>query len=311
MSLTERLADMAVFARVVERAGFSAAGRDLGLSKAAVSKAVARLEAHLGTRLLHRTTRRLSPTEAGAAFHDYCREVVAQAQEAEQHLGQLQVEPRGTLRLAVPLAFGLAQVSRLLPAFQQRHPALQVELDLQPAAVDMIAGRYDLQLVIGEPADSSLVARRLSTSLTIVVASPDYLARHGAPRQPDDLQRHQCLLTASGQASGWQFHGRDGSRTVYVSGPLRANSEMALRESALAGLGIARMPSFLVADDLAAGRLKCLFADWVPAAEAIHALYPSRRHLPAKVKAAIDYFAGEFGPLPYWDRVLSSSHCHC
>jgi DNA-binding transcriptional LysR family regulator len=311
MSLTERLADMAVFARVVERAGFSAAGRELGLSKAAVSKAVARLEAHLGTRLLHRTTRRLTPTEAGAAFHAYCREVVAQAQEAEQHLGQLQAEPRGTLRLAAPLAFGLTQLSRVLPAFQQRHPELQVELELHAGAVDMVAGGFDLQLAIGEPDDSSLVARRLSTSLTIVVASPAYLAEHGAPRHPDDLQRHACLLTPQGQATGWQFHGRDGSRTVFVHGPLRANSEMALRDSALVGLGIARMPSFLVADDLAAGRLKCLFADWAAAAEPIYALYPSRRHLPAKVKAAIDHFGEVFGLLPYWDRVLSSAQCHC
>lgn len=311
MALTERLADMAVFARVVERAGFSAAGRELGLSKAAVSKAVARLEGHLGTRLLHRTTRRLSPTEAGAAFHAYCREVVAQAQEAEQHLGQLQAAPRGTLRLAAPLSLGLSQVARVLPGLQQRYPELQVELELQAQHVDMVAGGFDLQLVIGEPADSSVVARRLTTSRTILVASPAYLARRGAPKQPEDLQTHDCLLTCDAQAGGWQFDGRDGSRVVFVRGPLRANSDMALRDSALAGLGVARMPSFLVADDLAAGRLKCLFGDWTPRAEGIYALYPSRRHLPAKVRAAIEYFHESFGEQPYWDRVLDSAQCHC
>ncbi len=308
MSLTERLSDMAVFARVVESAGFSAAARELGLSKAAVSKAIGRLEAHLGTRLLHRSTRKLTPTEAGTAFHAYCREVVAQAEEAEQHLGQLQSEPRGTLRLAVPLAFGLTQVARLLPLLQRRHPELQIELQLHDAAVDMIGGGFDLQLAIGTPQDSSLVARRLATSRTIVVASPGYLAEHGVPRQPAELQRHRCLFVSGGER--WLFDRQTEDCSVLVHGSLRANSEMALCDAALAGLGVARMPSFLVADDLAAGRLKCLFGEWTPRAEAIHALYPSRRHVPVKVRAALDFFIEQFAE-PYWDRVLSSGQCHC
>jgi len=310
MSLTDRLSDMAVFARVVESAGFSSAARELGMSKAAVSKSVARLEAHLGTRLLQRTTRKLTVTEAGAAFQAYCREVVAQAEEAEQHLGQLQSAPRGTLRLAAPLSFGLVQVAAVLPGLQQRYPELEVELELRESAVDMVGSGFDLMLAIGEPADSSLVARRLATSRTIITASPGYLAAHGIPRQPADLQRHRCLLTLGESGNRWVFDQQSDSCTVLLHGPLRANSELALRQSAIAGLGIARMPSFLIADDLAAGRLKCLFAEWTPRADGIFALYPSRRHLPAKVKAAIEYFGEAFAE-PLWDRVLSSSQCHC
>lgn len=310
MSLTDRLADMAVFARVVEASGFSAAARELGLSKAAVSKSVGRLEAHLGTRLLQRTTRKLTPTEAGVAFQAYCREVVAQAEEAEQHLGQLQASPRGTLRVAAPLSFGLVQLATALPGLQQRYPDIEVELELRDTTIDMIGGGFDLMLAIGEPADSSLVARRLATSRTIIVASPGYLAEHGIPRQPAELQRHRCLSTLGEHGHRWEFEQRNESCTVLVHGPLRANSEMALRDAAIAGLGIARMPSFLVADDLAAGRLKCLFADWTPRADGLYALYPSRRHLPAKVKAAIEYFIEVFSE-PFWDKVLSSAHCRC
>lgn len=311
MSLTERLSDMAVFARVLERGGFSAAARELGLSTGAVSKAVARLEAHLQVRLLHRTTRKLTATEAGHMFHAYCREVVAQADEAEQHLGLLQATPRGTLRLAVPLAFGLVQVAPRLPQLRALYPEIEVELELRESAVDMVGGGYDLLLSLGQPADESLVARRLSTSRRILVASPAYLAACGVPQQPEDLAHHACLTTLGPNGQRWEFAGVRGSRSVFVQGPVRVNSDMALRESVLVGLGIARMPSFLVADELAAGRLKCLFADWSPTAEGIYACYPHRHHVPAKVRAAIEFFADAYGPAPHWDGVLDRSQCHC
>ena len=311
MPLTERLADMAVFARVVERAGFAAAARELGLSTGAVSKAVARLESHLGVRLLQRSTRRLAATEAGLAFHGYCREVVAQADEAEQHLGQLQAEPRGVLRLSAPLAFGLVQVAPRLPELQRRHPALEVELDLRETPPDLIAEGFDLAFVLGEPGDSSLVARRLSTSRRVLVASPGYLATRGTPRHPDELTGHSCLHGLGDEGGRWHLVGAAGEREVRVRGPLRASSDLALREAVLGGLGLARLPSFLVAGDLAEGRLKCLFAAWTPKPEAIHACYPHRRHLPAKVRAALDFFASVYGPEPYWDALLSDAHCQC
>ena len=310
MALTERLADMAVFARVVESAGFSTAARDLDLSKAAVSKAVARLESHLGVRLLNRTTRKLTPTEAGIAFHAYCKQVVTQAEEAEQHLGQLQSAPRGTLRLGVPLSFGLAQVAKVLPSFQHRYPEVEVELVFVDGQLDMVADAFDLALEVGEPADSSLIARRLTTSRNVIVASPDYIARNGAPLTPADLQKHPCLLSSCAVGGRWDFVGHGRAESVYVSGPFRSNFLLGMREAVLAGQGIARMPSFCVADDLAAGRLKCLFSDWTHKPEGIYALYPHRKHLPAKVKAAIDYFLEVFGDNPYWDAVLDASTCH-
>ncbi len=311
MALTERLADMAVFAKVVETAGFSTAARDLDLSKAAVSKAVARLETHLGARLLNRTTRKLTPTEAGVAFHAYCREVVTQAEEAEQHLGQLQSAPRGTLRLGVPLSFGLVQVAKALPGFQHRYPEVEVELVFVDGTLDLIADALDLAIEVGEPVDSSLIARRLTTSRNVIVASPDYLTRNGTPQSPTDLPKHPCLLSSCAVGGRWDFVGHGRSESVYVSGPVRSNFLLGIRESVLAGQGIARMPSFCVADDLAAGRLKCLFSDWTHRPEGIYALYPHRKHLPAKVKAAIDYFLEVFGDNPYWDAVLSEEACHC
>ncbi len=310
MALTERLSDMAIFAKVVEAASFSSAARELDLSKAAVSKAVARLEAHLAVRLLNRTTRKLTPTEAGMAFHAYCRQVVTQAEEAEQHLGQLQSAPRGTLRLGVPLSFGLSQITRLLPGFQARFPEVEIELIFVDGTLDMVADAFDLAIEVGEPADSSLVARRLTTSRQVIVASPDYLARNGAPATPTDLARHPCLQSSCAIGGRWEFVGHGRAESVYVSGPFRSNFLLGLREAVLAGQGIARMPSFCVAEDLASGRLKCLLADWTHKPEGVYALYPHRKHLPAKVKAAVDYFVSAFGEKPYWDDVLCNAQCH-
>lgn len=311
MSLTERLSDMAIFARVVESSGFSSAARDLSLSKAAVSKAVARLEGHLGVRLLNRTTRKLTPTEAGVTFHVYCRQVVAQADEAEQHLGQLQAAPRGMLKLASPMSFGLAQVTRVLPEFQRRYPDVDVELELVDGKIDLVGGGFDLVIDVGEPSDSSFVARRLSTSRNVIVASPAYLEKHGAPQTPSDLVKHACLKGNCSQDSHWEFIGPNGSESVYVQGPFKINCLLGLRESVLAGQGIARMPSFCVGDDLVSGRLKCLLDDFTHKPESIYTLYPHRKHLPSKVKAAIDYFREVFGEKPYWDEVLNNSQCHC
>lgn len=311
MPLTERLSDMAVFARVVDRSGFSAAARELGLTTGAVSKAVSRLEAHLGTRLLQRTTRRLHPTEAGTAFHAYCRAVVAQAEEAEQHLGQLQSAPRGVLRLVAPLAFGLVQVAPRLPVFREQYPEVEVELELHAFGIDMVAGAFDLSLQVGEPGDTAMVARRLAISRRLLVASPAYLDARGVPGHPLELREHDCLRTLGSGDDRWAFSGRDGDCEVLVHGPLRANSDLALRDSVIAGLGVARLPSFLVAEDLARGRLKCLFSAWMPGTEGIHAVYPHRRHLPAKVRVAIDFFAAAFGPRPYWDEVLDDAQCRC
>lgn len=308
MALTERLSDMAIFAKVVDTTGFSTAARDLDLSKAAVSKAVARLETHLGVRLLNRTTRKLTPTEAGMAFHAYCQQVVTQAEEAEQHLGQLQSAPRGILRLAAPLSFGLSQLTKVLPNFQHRYPEVEVELSLVDGKIELVASGFDLAIDVGAPQDSSLIARRLTTSRNIIVASPDYLARNGTPLIPADLARHPCLLGSCVNNSRWEFVGLGRAESVFVSGPFRINCLLGLRDAALAGQGIARLPSFCIADDLIKGSLQAVMNDWTHTPETIYAMYPHRKHLPAKVKAALDFFVQTFGDNPYWDGCIPKTN---
>lgn len=308
MALTERLADMAVFAQVVNSQGFSAAARELDISVAAVSKAVMRLEAHLALRLLNRSTRKLTLTEAGSTFYDHCQHIVAAAGEAELHLGQLQSEPRGVLKLAVPTTFGLMQVVPLMPRLLQRYPELQVELDLFHASPDIIGSGIDLMLEFGEPRESALVARKLATTRTLIVASPDYLQAHGAPRVPQDLLHHACLVSQCGTAH-WDFASAGETISVLVRGPLRATNMLALHKAALADLGIVRLPSFCVGDDLQAGRLKCLLNDWTPPPNTLYALYPNRRHMPAKVKAVLDFFIEYFGEQAQWNIALKDARC--
>lgn len=299
MSLTERLADMAVYARVVETGGFSAAALTLSLSKAAVSKAVSRLEAHLGVRLLNRTTRRLTPTEAGLAFHAYCQQVVANAEEAEQHLGQLRDVPRGMLKLTTPLTLGISRIAPLLPEFLARYPEIRVNLVVDDRPLDLVAGGIDLALRLGTPPDSSLVARKLADVHTLLVAAPAYLARHGEPRQPCDLLRHNCLsFDERNVATQWEFLGPEGAESVKTIGRLHINTSLGIRETVLAGLGIARIPGYLVAQDIAQDRLVAIMTGYRTHTRPLYAVYPNRKHLATKVKAAIEFFQAAFQAEP-------------
>ncbi|MCV2353381.1 LysR family transcriptional regulator [Paucibacter sp. B2R-40] len=296
MSLHERLADMAVYARVVESGGFSAAALTLNQSKSAVSKAVSRLEAHLGTRLLNRSTRKLTPTEAGLAFHAYCREIVAQAEEAEQHIGQLRDVPRGLLKITSPLSLGVGRIALMLPEFLALHPEVRVSLVVDDRNLDLIGEGFDLALRIGKPPDSSLVGRKLAELHSLVVASPDYVAKHGAPRRPADLLRHNCLNFSERADEGqWHFTGPDGNESVQTQGQLMLNTSLGLRETALAGIGIAKMPDYLAAEGLADGRLLRLLPNHPCQSHPLYAIYPHREHLAAKVKAAIGFFQQAFG----------------
>jgi DNA-binding transcriptional LysR family regulator len=298
----ENLTGMAIFARVVEAEGFSAAARQLGLSKSAVSKQVARLEDRLGARLLNRTTRRLSLTEVGAAFYERCARILAEAEAAERAVTRLQAEPRGTLRVNAPMSFGVRHVAPAIPAFVARYPDVSVDISLTDRLVDLVDEGYDLAIRIANLPDSSLVARRLAPARFVVCASPDYLARHGAPAQPRDLARHNCL-TYSYAAVGdeWRLRGPDGEVRVRVTGTVRANNGDVLRAAALGGLGIVVMPTFLVGDALRSGALASVLPDYRVRETAIHAVYPHGRHLSAKVRAFVDFLVERFGPQPYWD----------
>ena len=284
-----------VFVQVVRSRGFSAAAQSLGMSKAAVSKHVARLEADLGARLLNRTTRRLSLTEVGAAFYDRCVRLIADVEEAESLVGRLHGEPRGTLKVSAPTSFGIRHVAPQLPHFMRRHPALRVDLSFADRFVDVVEEGFDVVVRIGRLAESSLVARRLAPFRRVVCASPDYWAEAGTPDRPDDLRRHACLLYAyQNNPQEWPFSGPGGPTAVHVDGPMVSNNGEALRAAAEAGLGVALLPTFLVSNALNDGKLVRVLADYEETDLAIHAVYPHARHLSVKVRAFVDYLVETF-----------------
>lgn len=300
----DKLNAMTAFARVVETDGFSAAARRMGLSRAMVSRLVRQLEDALGTRLLNRTTRRLSLTEAGRAYYERCVSLLAELDALESSVSELTTDARGVLRVNAPVTFGYLHVAPLLPQFLQRHPQASIELTLNDRVVNLVEEGYDLAIRIGRLSDSSLVARRLAPVRLVACASPDYLARHGVPETPSDLAQHNCLgYTYAAQLREWVLERGDERQTVHVRGNLDANSGDAIRVAGLAGLGIMLQPTFIVGDDLRRGALVRVLDDWVAADIAVHAVYPHRRHLSTKVRLFIDLLAEKFGDeVPYWDR---------
>jgi len=293
---------MAVFARVVEANSFTEAARRLGMSKAAVSKQVSKLEERLGARLLNRTTRRLSLTEVGAAFYERCARIVAEAEDAELAVTRLNATPRGTLKIDVPVNFGMQYLAPLLPPFMLQHPDLRVDMTFNDRFVDLIEEGCDLAVRIGQLADSSLVARKLAETRSVICAAPSYWDRHGRPGDPSDLAHHDCFAYSYlATGSEWRLQGPGGEVAVRVSGSLTANNGDVLRQAAVAGLGVVAMPVFIVCDDLRSGRLEQVLRAWQPATRGIYAVYPPNRHLSAKVRAFIDHLVGALDPAPWED----------
>jgi DNA-binding transcriptional LysR family regulator len=296
------LPGMAVFAEVVEAKSFTGAARRLGMSKAAVSKQISRLEERLGARLLNRTTRKLSLTEVGAAFYERCARIVAEAEEAELAVTRLHETPRGTLRVDVPVDFGIQYLTPLLPAFMLANPELKVDISFNDRFVDLVDEGFDLAVRIGQLPDSSLIARKLAESGAVICAAPEYWDRHGRPSHPSELARHNCFAY-SYLATGneWRLKGAEGEISVRVSGTLRANNGNALRQAAVAGLGVVATPVFMACDDLRAGRLEPVLRDYEAPRRGIYAVYPHNRHLSAKVRVFVDYLAGALNPAPWED----------
>lgn len=298
---------VALFARVVEAGSFTAAATKLGLSKSAVSKQVSRLEQRLGVRLMNRTTRSLSLTEAGQAFYEGCQKVVAEAEAAEQAVTHLAAAPRGVLRVNAPMSFGVLHVAPALPELLRACPELSIDLTLNDRQVDLVEEGYDLAIRIGALADSSLVARRLAPSHRILCAAPSYLTARRRPAAPEDLAGAECLVY-SYQAAGqeWRLSGPAGEKRVRIAGRLKVNNGDALLAAALDGQGIAFLPSFIVGAALRAGRLERLLPDWRDAEQTdVHGIYAAGRQAPPKVRAFIDFLAGRFGNPPYWDEGLA------
>jgi DNA-binding transcriptional LysR family regulator len=299
----DRLEDLVIFTRAAKLGSLSAAARDLGLSAAVVSKRLIHLEQRLGVRLVNRTTRSLSLTDEGAGYYDQCVRLLAQMEEAETAVTQGHAQPVGTLRATIPASFGRLHIAPLLPAFMQRYPSLRLHLHLSDGTVDLVEDGYDVAVRISDLKDSTLVARPLATDRRVVVASPEYLARHGAPRTPADLAQHNCLLFANPLPQDhWRFVGPDGGEhRVQVAGNLETNNCEALRETVLAGVGIALRPTWDVGRDVRSGAVRVLLPGYTPHSVAIQAVYPSRRHLSAKVRVFVEFLRAQFGAQPYWD----------
>ncbi|CEJ15547.1 LysR family transcriptional regulator [Phreatobacter sp. AB_2022a] len=296
------LADLEVFARVVTSGGMSAAAREMGLSPAVISKRIKRLEDRLGTRLLQRTTRQLSLTEAGQGYYERVVAILASIDEAEAFVTRRSSLARGTLRVSAPTSFGRLHIAPHLRSFLEANPDLVVHLELSDSFVDIVGEGYDLAIRIGELDDSSFVARRLAPNHRLLVAAPSYLAERGAPTSIGALAGHALL---SHNSDTWRLEGPDGSQVVRLHGPLKTNSSEVIREATLAGIGIALRSTWDVGPELKDGRLKVVLPEWRASRRVgVHAVYPTRRFLPQKVRVFIDWLAGLYGPVPYWDEGL-------
>lgn len=284
---------MRVFAAVVETESFTAAGARLDLSKALISKYVGHLEDHLGTRLLNRTTRKLSLTESGGAYYERCVQILADVEEAEQAAGQLTAIPRGTLRVTMPVSFGRIRIAPLLTDYMHRYPDVKLDVTLSDRLADLVEDGYDLAIRVGYVPESGLIARKLTTERVVLCAAPSYLQRRGTPQTPEALREHACLIYSyASTGDEWVLEGDDGKRhAVRITGPMRVNNGEMLRAAALDGAGIIREPHFIVGDDLQAGRLQPLLPKFPPPEIGVYALYPSRKHLSAKVRTFVDYLA--------------------
>ncbi|MBB60527.1 LysR family transcriptional regulator [Stutzerimonas balearica] len=301
--MLDRITGMRVFVRTASAGSLSAAARHLGMSPAMATKHVDALEARLGVKLFHRSTRRLTLTEAGNDYLEACQRILPEIEETEARIASRRVEATGLLRMNVPLTFGARHIAPLLPTFSERHPAVAVELGLTDSQVDLIDGGWDMAVRIGRLGDSPLQARRLADCPLLVCAAPAYLDRHGVPRKVADLTRHNCLGYTLSQAGHqhWLF-GQEGDVRVTVQGNLVANNGPALVAAAVGGQGVIYQPQFIVAAALRRGELVALQLDQpTQALGGIHAVYPPDRRPPAKVRVMIDYLVDAFaGPAP-WD----------
>jgi DNA-binding transcriptional LysR family regulator len=284
--MADNLFDMMVFVRVVEAGSLSAAARDLHLSLAVVSRRLSRLEERLGVRLANRTTRTLSLTEEGAAFHARCVRILGDIDEAEMEVTRGRDTATGLLRVTSTFAFGRRRLAPLLHEFQQRHPALQIYLDASDSLVNLVESGYDLAIRFGALADSNLIARQLAPNVRVICAAPAYLERHGCPASIDELLSHDCIVYGNPPMDHWRF--ADGS-SVRVKGALSTNDGEVAHAWALAGAGLVLKSTWDVEEDIRAGQLEVVLPALRLPASPIHAVYPHRRHTAAKVRLCVDF----------------------
>ena len=283
----------AIFAAVVEHRSFSAAAEAIGVSKATVSKAITRLEARLGTMLFHRTSRRLTLTDSGLALAERAQRILSEGEAAEEAALESASAPAGLVRVAAPLTFGIQAVAPILAEFMAAHPGIKIDLRLSDAFVDIVGDGVDIALRIAELPDSSLRARRLGPVPTHIVGAPGYFDRMGRPRHPADLAGHACLLyTNTANPDVWRFRKAGGEEAgVRVDGPMRTDSGDAMLPALRAGLGVARLPDFLIGEDLARGTLEAVLEDWSVSAAGLHLMTPPGTLRPARVEALLEFLS--------------------
>lgn len=299
----DKFADIETFVTVVDTGSFSAAAERLDAAKSAVSRRVRALEARLGVKLLNRTTRRLSLTDAGRDFHQRACRILADLNEAEQAIGDADCALRGRIRVAAPLSFGLLHLAPAINAFAAQHPEVQLDLDLNDREVSLIEEGVDVAVRIGTLPDSTLIARRLCEIRRVAVASPDYLAKHGTPRTPDDLVHHLGLrYTNLPRQQYWRFSDPNGrTYTPQVPDRMAANNGELLTRAAVDGLGLAAQPSFITYHALQAGALQSVLSDYALPGAALHAVFPPGRYQSRRVRVFTDFLAAQFADPPYWD----------
>ncbi|WP_221799891.1 LysR substrate-binding domain-containing protein [Oceanobacter mangrovi] len=280
------------FVAVAETGSFTEASNRLKLSVAQVSRQVAALEERLSSELLHRTTRKVSVTEAGQLFYQHCRPLLDGLEEAERALTSLSHRASGIIRLTAPFTYGEGHLSPLLNEFLAIHPQVQLECQLTNQRLDLIEGGFDLAIRLGKLEDSSMKARRLATRKLHLCASPEYLRNHGEPHSLSELQHHNCLL---GTLDYWRFREGNRERILRGSGSLRTNGGLALVDAALKGIGLVQLPDYYVKEHIETGNLVELLPQFRPEAEGIWALYPHSRHLSTKVRLLVDFLAERLG----------------
>ncbi len=297
----DRFQAIRAFVQVVESGSFVKAGGRLGLSTTAVSRQVAELEGHLQTRLLQRTTRRIGLTETGRSFYERCGQILAELDEAEREAQQEMVDPRGTIRLTASINFGMRQLTPAIATFLARNAHVKFDVSLSDRVVDIVEEGFDLAIRIGMMGVENLVARKLGETRLVTCASPEYIARHGAPGSPEELSRHNCLTYEYAVRNVWTYRDAAGhERTVRVSGRLNSNNGDLNAAVAAEGSGIAFEPDFMVGGYLKSGKLVQLLEEFKAPISPIYAVYPSRRFLPAKIRAFVDFLVERFSGKKAW-----------
>jgi len=304
-----RFDDLEVFAKVVVVGSMSAAAREMGLSPAVISKRMQRLEERLGTRLLNRTTRQISLTESGQGFYERVVAILAGVEEAEAFVARRNSLARGVLKISAPTSFGRMHIAPHLVKFMRANPELQINLELSDTYVDIVSGGFDLAIRIGELPDSTLVARKLAPVRRILCATPKYLEKSGVPKTLEDLENH--TLIPPHFSGPWRLEGDEGQITYRPASTLQTNSSEVVRETLIAGFGIALRSTWDISEELKSGQLKRVLHRYSSSKGlGIYAVYPTRNFLPAKVRLFIDYLAELFGPTPYWDKGLDAIEYH-